>query len=134
MNHYETASSGVYPGCYQPIHLVTDAFDEFNLLSPNNKLEPDMIIHNSEAMQEIWINLPGLQKYEISILLDNRILWVRAYHAEESEKKRYEAKIRIPTYADAWFIQAIYQAGLLKIKIPIEEQVCPKISRDIIIY
>lgn len=125
----------VYPGKYSQDGGISQNNEKMENDAPNEKLEPKVVVHEHESHKEVWIELPGIDKHEIGIKLQNRMMKVQASESDSKEiKRKYEARIRVPTHADSWFIHADYHSGLLKIKIPLNAEESPMLTRDIIIY
>jgi HSP20 family molecular chaperone IbpA len=123
-----------YPGIYKPDRHFSELINQTFAGSPMTKSEPVVIVKESAMMKEIWMELPGVLKQDIEIRLCDRILIVRACFIAEDIKRNHESRIRIPTHADAWFIHAVFELGILKIKIPIDKKAAYHLTKEIIIY
>ena len=117
---------------YNPFDIlrseIDGLFDDF----PTDVFKTDfsgLDLYEDEKNIYLDLELPGVNKKDINLDLDNYVLKISAEKKDEDEKKdknffkkeRYYGKIersvRLPEYADLDKVKANYKDGVLKIKV-----------------
>ncbi|SHE85406.1 HSP20 family protein [Marinitoga hydrogenitolerans DSM 16785] len=109
-------------------------FDDFGTLGifENSKTftMPNLDIYETEKDIVIEADVPGYDKKDINIRLDDDILTISAEKKNDKEEKgrnyikrerffgKFERSIRLPDYIDFEKIKAKFKDGVLKIEIP----------------
>jgi HSP20 family protein len=125
---------------FAPLHREIDRlFDEFARgLSPvgalgQPSLMPSMDVAETDKEIEITVELPGLERKDVEISLDDDVLTIRGEKKVETEQKDDKNKsyhvsersfgvfyrvLQLPAGIDPKSVQATMSNGVLKIKIP----------------
>ena len=114
---------------------LDDVFDDaFNWTEGN--FVPEMNVYETEKQFEITLELPGMDKSDFDISLNDKILTVkgerkireskeengRTYHRIESRFGQFSRSLPMPTVADTEKIEATYENGVLAITIPKQKE------------
>jgi HSP20 family protein len=125
---------------FAPLHREIDRlFDEFSRgLSASgaqgqSSLMPSMDVAETDKVIEITVELPGLERKDVDISLDDDTLTIRGEKKVETEQKDDKNKnyyvsersfgvfyrvLQLPAGIDPKSVQATMSNGVLKIKIP----------------
>ena len=90
------------------------------LLPNSNTREPvvDAIIDEKEKELKLIAEMPGVEKTDVKIVVENKIVDLRAEHGE----KRYHAKVPIEQKINENSAKASYKNGILQIIFKLEEE------------
>ena len=90
------------------------------LLPNSNTREPvvDTIIDEKEKELKLIAEMPGVEKTDVKIVVENKIVDLRAEHGE----KKYHAKVPIKQKVDENSAKASYKNGILQIVFKLEEK------------
>ena len=90
------------------------------LLPNSNTREPvvDTIIDEKEKELKLIAEMPGVEKTDVKIVVENKIVDLRAEHGE----KRYHAKVPIEQKVNENSAKASYKNGILQIVFKLEEE------------
>ena len=113
-------------------------FDDSFHQPQNNLWRPAMNAQDTEKEYILTYSIPGFEKEEINVNLQDNVLTVNAERAEEKkdetenylyrEIKRgsFERSVRLPEGAKTDKISAEYKSGILTLSIPKSEKALPK--------
>ena len=98
---------------------------------------PAVDVRENDAELEFTVELPGLEKSEIDISLNNGVLNISGersvdeanreqYRRAERWHGRFHRSFRLPDTVDAGKIEANLSNGLLRIKLPRKEEALPR--------
>jgi HSP20 family protein len=116
-----------------PMHGFNRLFDEQCSGTENCAWSPRTDIVETDADHQLILELPGLEKTDISIKSEDRILMITGdmQRPEESENLRYRRqerhsgeftrRFRLPVGIDADSISAEFKNGLLTVTLPKSE-------------
>lgn len=92
---------------------------------------PELNVYETAKMFEITVELPGMNKEDFDISLDDNVLTIsgerratdgeesgRRYHRIESRFGRFSRSLPLPNVVDVENIEAKYENGVLAISIP----------------
>lgn len=92
---------------------------------------PELNVYETAKMFEITVELPGMDKNDFDISLNDNILTIggerrikengengRTYHRVESRYGRFSRSLPLPNVVDIDKIEATYENGVLAISIP----------------
>lgn len=114
--------------------LFTDFFgrdffnDEvFNL--PAEKWLPSANVKEKKESYELELAVPGMQKHDLSIHMEDDVLIIQGEHSEEKEETgrytrrefattSFERTFRLPKTVDVEQVQAKYENGILRLNLP----------------
>ncbi len=127
----------VFEGFFRPLGWVEEAKAE--------ALVPAMDIREREHEYVVRTDLPGVNKEDINITLENGVLTITAESKSEKEEKedgrvlrqerrygRYVRSLRLGTQVDSAKLKANYKDGVLELTLPKAEEMKPKkISVDV---
>ncbi len=127
----------VFEGFFRPLGWVEEAKAE--------ALVPAMDIREREHEYVVRTDLPGVNKEDIDITLENGVLTITAESKSEKEEKedgrvlrqerrygRYVRSLRLGTQVDSAKLKANYKDGVLELTLPKAEEMKPKkISVDV---
>lgn len=116
-----------------------DAFDEFfrDFLRPGEEagaLEPAAEIAETETEVSVKLQVPGVEKDQVTVSVTDDVLTVRGEVRKESEEKKknfyrqeirygaFERVLRLPTEVDGGRATAELKNGMLTIKLPKSRQ------------
>ena len=90
------------------------------LLPNSNTREPvvDTIIDEKEKELKLIAEMPGVEKTDVKIVVENKIVELRTEHGE----KKYHAKVPITQKVDENSAKASYKNGILQIVFKLEEK------------
>ncbi|MBN1885448.1 MAG: Hsp20/alpha crystallin family protein [Candidatus Krumholzibacteriota bacterium] len=129
------------PGYLHPLNRnMDDLFDGFFgvPLARERTWAPRVDVHEHEDRFELQAEIPGMEKEEISIEVQERMLAIRGEKKVEEEKDeagchirerhwgRFERTFTLPENVDTAKIDAAYRNGVLTIGIPKKEEAKPK--------
>lgn len=134
-----------YPGEYIPAHLTLDELMA-ELQNPHEG-EANPLINLAEMPDAFIIEVaaPGLKSGDFLVSIDENVLTIavlhkeaananKLYHQHEFNYSCFKREIVIPGNVDADFLSAVYEDGILCIRLPkSKEQVMNHVER-IIIY
>lgn len=121
-----------------PFRLFEDLFEgleesEWPTLAREGRFVPAIDVSESEDAVTLTAEVPGMDKDDLEVSVDNGVLTVRGEKKEEQERKednfhrierrygQFERRIRLPQYVDAEKINAEYKHGVLKLQMPKSE-------------
>lgn len=127
----------VVEGFFRPLRWVEEA--------TSDNFVPAMDINERENEFVVRTDLPGVQKGDINVTLENGVLTITAERKREEVKEqgdreirrevrygRYARSLRLGTQIDEKGVKANYRDGVLELILPKAEQVKPrKISVDV---
>ena len=90
-------------------------------LGDTGALSPDPAVHIKEMGQELTvsIDLPGIQKETLKVTVhDGKTLLVSADRKVDSEVKKVEKTVELPSAVDATGVKAGYAAGVVTVQLP----------------
>jgi len=99
---------------------------------------PTVDVSESEQVYEVKAELPGINKDNIKVSLEDNVLTLKGERKEEAETKKknvqiheryygkFQRSFRLPVEVKSAEIKASYKDGVLKIEIPKAEEARPK--------
>lgn len=134
----ESAPSPLGLQSYYDLHrqmdrLFTEAFRGFGLASPalspgfSGILRPSLDIEEAEKEYRITLEIPGVEKKDIQVVVDAGVLYIRgekqreqkksegAYHCVERSYGSFQRALNLPADADENRIGASFKNGILSI-------------------
>jgi HSP20 family protein len=136
---------------YEPIHVLNDInklfeqtfFPQSNRVVDNSNLEtsqwvPAVDVKEGKHEFALKVDLPGIDKKDISIAMDNGVLTVQGERFDEKKDEgdnyyrlervtgKFYRRFALPETADADKIQATMNKGVLEITVPKKEVSKPK--------
>ena len=121
----------LFEGFFHPISLFEESVSE--------NLVPAMDVKETDDDIVITAELPGIEKDDIEITLENGVLTISAESKSETEEKegekvvrqerrygKYVRSMRLGTEIDESKIKADYKDGILALTLPKAEEVKPK--------
>ncbi|MBR9861519.1 Hsp20/alpha crystallin family protein [bacterium] len=122
-------------------HLINRFFsDEVNEMSEQKSFfKPSTDIIENEAGYELHLSLPGMNKKDIKIELDNHDLLISGerknvsenednkWHLSEISYGKFSRRFHLPELVDQNNIEAQFEDGILKVKIAKTEAQKPKV-------
>ena len=123
--------------------LMNDFFkpDWFGGLENYSSNLPAVNIKESEEGFELELAIPGFQKEDFNIELDNELLTISSEVKDESETKEenytrkefsfssFRRSFTLPETVDGGKINATYEDGILKLALPKKDEALPKPKR-----
>jgi len=106
--------------------------------SPTTSWSPAVDIYETDNQIMVQAELPGIEKKDIALQLENNVLTLKGERRFEKETKQenyhriersyggFSRAFTIPTIVDEEKIRADYKDGILKIELPKKEQVKSK--------
>ncbi|HHS97222.1 MAG TPA: Hsp20/alpha crystallin family protein [Chloroflexi bacterium] len=98
------------------------------VLRQSRAWEPPTDVYENDEGLVVQIEIAGMREEDLSITLDERLLVVegirrdpepkRAYHQMEIRYGPFRTEVHLPWTTDPEQVEAIYEAGFLKIKLP----------------
>jgi len=97
---------------------------------PGRRFVPAIDVTEDEEALTLTAEVPGMEKDDLDVSVDNDILTVRGekkeeevsentgYHRVERRYGQFERRIRLPNYVDTAKIDASYDNGVLKLTLP----------------
>ncbi|MDX1642600.1 MAG: Hsp20/alpha crystallin family protein [Balneolaceae bacterium] len=122
--------------------VMDEMFDEMANIN-RNRFVPSMDVAETEKTFEVTLALPGMNKKDINIELENDVLTVsgerrweheekengRTYHRVETGHGQFSRSITLPNIVDSENVEAKFKNGELQITIPkLEEKTAKKID------
>ena len=94
------------------------------LLSSADTREPivDAIIDEKEKQVKLVAEMPGVEKKDVKVVVENKAVHIDAEHGE----KKYHAKVPITQKVDENSAKASYKNGILELRFNLVEQEKPK--------
>ncbi len=94
------------------------------LLSTSDTREPlvDIIVDEKENVVKLIAEMPGVEKTDVKIVVENKIVDLSAEHNE----KKYHAKVSLKHKVDENSAKASYKNGVLQIVFKLVEEEKPK--------
>ena len=94
------------------------------LPSSNQKREPlvDTIVDKKENVVKLIAEIPGVEKSDIKIVVENKAVNIEAEHGE----KKYDSKIPLKYKVDQNSAKASYTNGILELRFKLLEEKKPK--------
>lgn len=113
--------------------------------STTNTTLPSVNVKENDNEYSIEVAVPGFEKNDFKIEINNDILTVSSEKQEESETKNdnerytkrefsyqsFSRSFSLPQTADGEKVEALYDKGILKISVPKKEEAKPKAPRAI---
>jgi HSP20 family protein len=101
---------------------------------------PQMDVHENKDAYKVRLDLPGLEKKDIQVSVQDNVLTVRGERRNQSEDKdekgtwhrverysgSFERSLRLGSGVDAGAVKADYKDGVLSVTIPKKEAAKPK--------
>lgn len=122
--------------------LVEGLMTDYNQKNSLSKSLPLVNIHESENEFEIELAIPGLQKENIKITIEDKTLKISTEYTKESNSEEnisnikyikkefdytaFERSFKLPITVDSDKIEASYDNGVLKLTLPKKEEAKPK--------
>lgn len=117
--------SSAYPGQYVPMPDIEDLLKD----KKGCMKQPAINIDEFDNFFRIEVSLPGIQKQDIVIFVEDHTLTIKVIHKEQggaSGKPRihefdvnyFERQVSLPGEADTEFTTAEYREGILNLIIP----------------
>lgn len=117
-----------------PVRLTNwldEMFDDFNV--PRGAFVPELNVYETEKEFQVTLALPGMNKEDIDISLENNTLVVsgerkfeeengRRYHRVESRFGKFSRSLPLPDIIDSGKVSASYENGVLTVIIPKSEE------------
>ena len=105
-----------------------------------NLWTPQMDVHENKDAYTVRLDLPGLDKKDIQVSVEDSVLTVRGQRTSQSEDKdekgtwhrlerfsgSFERSLRLGSGVDANAVKADYKDGVLSISVPKKEAAKPK--------
>lgn len=141
-----TKENCVYPGEYNPLPETALLLNE---LERYGKIAPAGMPVNMDEFDDgfrIEMVIPGVQREEIFINVEENMLSVTILHrnCEENQNKKlqihefdsgsFKRQVYLPGNIDAEFIMATYLQGILKLFVPKTKDSCNNSSSHIAVY
>jgi len=94
------------------------------LLPTSDIREPfvDVLVDDKEKVLKLVAEMPGVEKKDIKIVVEGRIVNLDAEHGE----KKYSAKVPIRQKVDEDSVKATYANGILEVRFKLKEDEKPK--------
>jgi len=121
----------VFEGFFRPLRVVEEATGE--------DLIPALDVSEKDDAYVIKAELPGVQKEDIAVTLENGVLTISGESGSEKEEKeegrvirqerrygRYVRSLRLGAQIDDKNVKASYKDGVLELILPKAEEVKPK--------
>ena len=118
---------------YVPVtfnHMVDEMLKDRLNSKGNTNYRPQADISESEKEFTVYLSLPGIEKKDIELNMDNRILTVKAerprpehndevkYHLSETTYGQFERTFQLPENVKEDKISAKFEHGILVVNIP----------------
>ncbi len=112
---------------WNDLERQTRDLENFLGFNPNESNVFSVDVYDDDKNLFIEAELPGFDKKDIEMNIENRILTIKAKKEEEKENKEknyfkkeissknYERSFKLPDYLDIENVEANYQNGILKI-------------------
>ncbi|MCG8330962.1 MAG: Hsp20/alpha crystallin family protein [Chitinophagales bacterium] len=111
--------------------------NDFPATSTNTKVQPAANIIENEGNYRLELAAPGLEKGDFEIKVEKGILSISVNKdVKEGENEKYKRKefgfyqfersFRLPDFTDTSAIEAVYEQGILKVKLPRKAETAPK--------
>lgn len=122
--------------------IMDEMFDEMANIK-RNRFVPSMDLAETDNAFEVTLALPGMNKKDINIEIENDVLTVsgersweqtekedgRTYHRVETGHGKFSRSITLPNIVDSEHVEAKFKNGELHITIPkLEEKTAKKIE------
>lgn len=115
--------------------VVNDMFEEEKSI-PNRIFKPIINFVENETSFVLTAEVPGAKKDDITISVENEILYVRGerkapetkqkIHIQETRYGTFQRAIQLPKKSNTNGIAAIHQDGVLTVSIPKQEETLPR--------
>lgn len=119
--------------------LFTNFFDQGNYWPENSlKVVPAVNLEETEDAFKLSAELPGIDKKDISITLENNVLCIKGekksenedkgknYHRMERSYGKFQRAFELPGTVNREKIEADFKNGILNISVPKAEEAKPK--------
>jgi HSP20 family protein len=123
--------------------LIDDFFGSTELSRPNRELVatrwPEVDVVEDEKSYLLRADMPGLEKKDISVTVENGVLSISGEKKEERKEQKdgrftyyersygkFNRSFNLPEHVDAEHIEANYKNGVLELKINKTEKAKPK--------
>lgn len=125
-----TKDCSVYPGEFVPMPDSQLLLNELKVAGSTSKTQPPVNIDEFEDYFKIEMAVPGVQREELMVAVDENILSIivlhknqevapkKAQQLHEFDKGSYERHIFLPANTDAELIIAEYKLGILNLYVP----------------
>lgn len=94
---------------------------------PSRTLDVAVDLHEADDGYTLYVDLPGFERDEIDLRVDDGVLVLKASHEVENSggfrSRRVFERLSLPEGVDADSIDASYQNGVLEIDLPLAEDV-----------
>lgn len=136
-------SEGLLPSMWNDL-LDNDWFDFPNFVRKGMSV-PAVNIRETDMDYKVEMAVPGMQKKDFKISLENNVLTISAeeqseksdkengYTRKEFNYKSFHRSFTLPEGADDAKIAAEYKDGVLNIVIPKKENMKSKVSKEIVV-
>jgi HSP20 family protein len=136
----------VYPGEYNPLPETEALLNELERSGAISLAGLPLNMDEFEDCFQIEMVVPGVQREEIIIKVQDNILFVRIVHKtyDDIQKKKFqihefesgffERHLLLPENADPEFIVAEYRQGILKLYVPKSKEPSKNINSRIVVY
>ncbi len=125
---------------YEPFKNIERFFeddDEWFLPVTRKDNAPEMDVYETESDIIAEVSIPGMDKDDLSVSIDEGVLCVRGdkkeekeeeveekgYYRKEIRKGSFERMVRLPSNIDTESVKANYENGILKVEIPKVDEV-----------
>ncbi|MCS6908754.1 MAG: Hsp20/alpha crystallin family protein [Anaerolineales bacterium] len=118
------------PGVYilESFRRLEDTYPHGFLIARPHLWRPSTDVFETEDALIVRIEVAGMREEDFTILLDSKYLTVRGVRVDTSERRAYHqmeipfgefiSEVELPFAVDAERIEAVYQAGFLRITLP----------------
>lgn len=122
--------------------MMDEMFDKMTNIN-RNRFVPSMDVAETDTAFEVTLSLPGMNKKDINIKIENDVLTVsgersweheekengRTYHRVESGHGKFSRSLTLPNIVDNEDVEAKFKDGELHITIPkLEEKTAKRIE------
>ena len=123
-----------YPSVWDNF-FTNDFFPSFFNTDWNNSNTPAVNVEESEKAYNIEVAVPGLDKKDFSVNVDNDVLTISSKNENKKEEKKdgylrrefsynsFSRSFTLPEHVEADKIKATYKNGVLNVELPKSEQV-----------
>jgi HSP20 family molecular chaperone IbpA len=132
----------IYPGAYTAAHEKDELFENSKLPKNTTFNKAVATIKELDDIYQLSIEIDATLREEITLQVDDIILFVSVIHRNSNEKQKTEIKdnpietnyIILPKNADTEFMSAEFNNGKLTLHIPKSEKEITSHIKEVIVY
>ncbi len=115
-----------------------DPFRDFGFATPDTWMPPVDIFQNGEQELVLKAEIPGLNREDLDITVENFVLTIKGekkfsnevkedhYHHVERRYGTFSRSFSLPQTVDAGKVGAEYKDGVLTVRLPLREEARPR--------